>query len=183
MSSILVGRTRSRAQALQIIFQANVQEIDVYDLLDRADYVLEDGPLSPYAETLSRGVARNRLSIDKLIGGLSENWGINRMPQVDKAIMSIAIYEMFCEPDVDISVSINEAVEISKVFGTEDSPSFINGILGRVSRLMDEYPLYSLEELARIIQETPSDSSINEQISEESVSQEQEESVQVTEQA
>ena len=167
---------------MQIIFQANVQEIDVFDLLERADYVLDDGPLTPYAETLSRGVATHRLSIDKLIGGLSENWGINRMPQVDKAIMSIAIYEMFCEPEVDISVSINEAVEISKVFGTEDSPSFINGILGRVSRLMDEHPTSSLEELARLVQSEPVPAPINEEALTEPASEAQDESEQVTEQ-
>ena len=149
MSSILVGRTRARSQAIQLLFQADVQSVDVYDLLARGDYALEDGPLDDYAAALARGVATNRIAIDRLIGGISHNWNLSRMPLVDRSIMAIAIYEAFDEPDVPESVAISEAVELSKVFGGDDSSAFVNGILGKVSKLAAASPELSLAQLAR----------------------------------
>ena len=149
MSSILVGRTRARSQAIQLLFQADVQAIDVFDLLARGDYALEDGPLDDYAAELARGVATNRIAIDRLIGAVSHNWNLNRMPLVDRSIMAIAIYEKFYEEGVPESVAISEAVELSKVFGTDDSSAFVNGILGRISKLSAASPELSLAQLAR----------------------------------
>lgn len=152
MSNIIVGRTRARSQAIQVLFQAEVQGIDVFDLLEGADYVLDDGPLDKYAAKLARGVAVNRLAIDRIVGGVSHNWNLSRMPLVDRCIMSVAVYEMFCEEAVPCSVAINEAVELSKVYGTDDSSSFVNGILGRVSRLSDANPGLALPQLARLVE-------------------------------
>ena len=151
MSSILVGRTRARSQAIQLLFQAEVQGVDVFDLLAGRDYVLEDGPLDEYGEQLARGVARTRLAIDRLIAGVSQNWNLSRMPLVDRAIMSVAIHEMFDEEEVPTSVAISEAVEISKVYGTDDSSSFVNGVLGRVARMAEEHAGMSLAQLAKTV--------------------------------
>lgn len=151
MSSILVGRTRARSQAIQLLFQAEVQGVDVFDVLASRDYVLEDGPLDEYGERIARGVARTRLSIDRLIAGVSQNWNLSRMPLVDRAIMAVAIHEMFNEPEVPTSVAISEAVEISKVYGTDDSSSFVNGVLGRVARMAEEHPEMSLAQIARTV--------------------------------
>ena len=153
MSSIFVGRTRARSQAIQILFQAEVQGIDVFDLIDSGSYALDDGPLEKYAEQLARGVARSRLSIDRLIAGVSQNWNLSRMPLVDRTIMGIAIHEVFDEPEVPTSVAISEAVEISKVYGTDDSSSFVNGVLGRVARLADEHPDATLGQIAALAAE------------------------------
>lgn len=150
MSTFIVGRTRARSQAIQIVFQAEVQGVDVFDLLEAGEYVLDEGPIDKYADKLARGVAVNRLAIDRLISSVSHNWNLSRMPLVDRCIMSIAIYEMFCVEVVPCSVSINEAVELSKVYGTDDSSSFVNGILGRVSRLKDANPDVPLARLAQM---------------------------------
>jgi N utilization substance protein B len=75
------------------------------------------------------------------------------MPRVDRCIMAVALYEMFFVDDIPVSVSINEAVELSKVYGTDDSFSFVNGILGRVARLADENPGVPMAELARQVAE------------------------------
>ena len=151
MSSILVGRTRARSQAIQLLFQAEIQGVDVFDLLAGGSYVLEDGPLDEYGEQIARGVARTRLSIDRLIAGVSQNWNLSRMPLVDRTIMSVAIHEMFDEPEVPTSVAISEAVEISKVYGTDDSSSFVNGVLGRVARMAEEHPDMSLGQIAKTV--------------------------------
>ena len=150
MSSILVGRTRARSQAIQLIFQAEIQGVDVFDLLERGEYALDDGPLDDYAAELARGVATNRIAIDRLIGSLSHNWNLSRMPLVDRAVMSISIFEVMCEDDVPQSVAISEAVELSKVYGTDDSSAFVNGILGRVSVLTRANPELSLAQLASL---------------------------------
>lgn len=151
MSGIIVGRTRARSQAIQIVFQADVQGVDVFDLLAGGEYALDDGPAAEYALTLARGVAVNRLAIDRLMGSVSRNWDLARMPLVDRCVMAVAMYEMFCEPEVPASVAISEAVELSKVYGTDDSSAFVNGILGRVARLAEANPGTSLPELARLV--------------------------------
>lgn len=152
-SSIIVGRTRARSQAIQIIFQAEVQGIDVFDVLSSGEYVLDDGPIDDYAQTLARGIAVNRIAVDRLVGGLSHNWNLSRMPLVDRCVMAVAIYEMFFEEGVPTSVAISEAVELSKVYGTDDSSSFVNGILGRVARLSEAHPDMPLAVLARLVSE------------------------------
>ncbi len=153
MSSIIVGRTRARSQAIQVVFQAEVQSVDVFDLLEGGEYVLDDGPIDPYAMQLARGVAVNRIAIDRLVGAVSHNWNLSRMPLVDRCIMGVAIYEMFCEDGVPMSVAISEAVELSKVYGTDDSSSFVNGILGRVAKLAEANPGLPLAQLARRVAE------------------------------
>lgn len=150
-SSIIVGRTRARSQAIQVLFQAEIQGVDVFDLLERNEYALEDGPIDKYALTLARGVAVNRIAIDRLVGGVSHNWNLSRMPLVDRCVMAVAVYEMFCEEAVPSSVAINEAVELSKVYGTDDSSSFVNGILGRVATLAAANPDAPLAVLARMV--------------------------------
>lgn len=151
MSSIIVGRTRARSQAIQVLFQAEVQGVDVFDLLRGGEFALDDGPIDEFAERIARGVAVNRIAIDRLIGGLAHNWNLSRMPLVDRCVMSVAVYEIFCEEEVPTSVAISEAVELSKVYGTDDSSSFVNGILGRVARLVEENPEAALPVLARMV--------------------------------
>lgn len=153
MQNIIVGRTRSRAQAVQVLFQAEMQGKDVFDLLEGGEFVLEDGPVTDFALRLARGVAVNRIAVDRIIGGVSHNWNLSRMPLVDRCIMGIAIFEMFCEDDIPSSVAISEAVELSKVYGTDDSSSFVNGILGRVDTLAVANPGVPLAVLASMVAE------------------------------
>ena len=150
MSNIIEGRTRARSQAIQILFQAEIQGVDVFDLLQRGEYALDDGPLDKFADALARGVAVNRLAIDRLLASVSHNWNLSRMPLVDRCVMSVAVYEMFCVERVPTSVAISEAVELSKVYGTDDSSSFVNGILGRVARLAEANPELPLARVAQL---------------------------------
>ncbi len=126
------GRRLVRSQALQILFQAEATSRTVEDVLDGA-YALEPGPLEDYAEELARGVDGLRAEIDALLSRFSENWTLERMPSADRNLLRIAVYEMLVVDDVDISVAIDEAVELAKSYGTDDSPKFVNGVLGRIA--------------------------------------------------
>ena len=75
--------------------------------------------------------------IDRMRNETSEGWKTSRMGKVDLAILRLAVYEMFFDEDVPVSVAINEAVELGKRFGTDDSSSFINGILGKLAKKAD----------------------------------------------
>jgi N utilization substance protein B len=81
---------------------------------------------------LVTGVVAHRGSIDALIEGFSDHWKLHRMSCVDRNILRIAVYELMYRPDIPAKVSINEAIDIGKKFGTEDSGAFINGILDSI---------------------------------------------------
>ena len=99
---------------------------------------IEEGTLTDYALALIRGVEANQAQVDERIEAASENWALSRMPIVDRSILRLAVFEMFHCDDVPVSVSINEAVELAKGFGGEDdSPRFVNGVLGRIARSME----------------------------------------------
>ena len=153
MAYLIAGRTRARSQAIQLLFQAQVQDIDVFDLLAGGVYALEDGPLDPFGEELARGVAVNRISIERMLDNISRMWSYARMPMVDRCIMSVALFEMFCQDETPVSVAINEAVELAKAYAGDDSSAFVNGILGNVAKLAEAEPGISLAALANRVAE------------------------------
>ncbi|MBN1573864.1 MAG: transcription antitermination factor NusB [Deltaproteobacteria bacterium] len=87
----------------------------------------------PFFLFLVRGVCKHRKRIDKIINETSENWKLDRMGVVDRNILRFAIFELMFADDIPSSVSMNEAIEIAKRYGTADSPSFINGILDKIA--------------------------------------------------
>lgn len=91
--------------------------------------------VKPFFLDLVKGVKENRSQIDAFLNKYSKNWKISRMPVVDRNIMRIAIFEFLKRSDIPPSVTINEAVEIGKKYGTRDSGSFINGVLDRIKSL------------------------------------------------
>ena len=136
------GRTLARSQALQIIFQAEALDLSVDDVL-AGDYLISKGPLDAYAIELARGCHDNIDRIDYALRSVSQNWSLYRMPGTDRNLLRLAVYEMCLLGDgsaVDDAVVINEAVEIAKAYGTDESARFVNGVLGRISRL-EELPV------------------------------------------
>lgn len=165
MSSRKHERTRDRAFAVQVLYTSELQGESPSKLLDEGLCLVAteadpepapaeaadeapsafgricEGALTDYALGLIRGVQEHQAAIDERLEGASENWALSRMPIVDRSILRLAVYEMFKREDVPVSVSINEAVELAKAFGGEDdSPRFVNGVLGRIARTMDEAP-------------------------------------------
>jgi N utilization substance protein B len=97
------------------------------------DYAISDGPLDPYGQELALGVDSRRYAIDAVIRASSASWSLSRMPVVDRNILRLALYEMIEEDDITVAVAIDEAVELAKAFGTDESPRFINGVLGSIA--------------------------------------------------
>lgn len=116
-----------------MLYQREVTGDAIDRILSEESYSLEDGPPEPYARDLALGVESVIVELDDVIGRTSEHWSVGRMPLVDRNILRIATFELGHCPDVPPSVAINEAVELAKVYGGDDSSKFVNGVLGRIA--------------------------------------------------
>jgi len=97
-----------------------------------------DDTVWPFFLELVEGVYKNKVEIDALINETSENWKLDRMAVVDRNILRFSVYELLYVDDIPPSVTMNEAIELAKRYGAEDSPSFINGILDKIAALGDK---------------------------------------------
>ncbi len=135
-----MSRRQARERALQVLYQIDVGGADAataFRYMDEDFGTLKDS--EEFARRLVYGTVENLAPIDQVIVAVSKEWNINRMAKVDRNIMRLALYEMlYCE-DIPKNVSVNEAVELGKIFGGEDSGRFINGILGRVIENLNAY--------------------------------------------
>lgn len=103
------------------------------DALEEADQSVSPEVRS-FAEELVQGVYDQLETIDDTLNSFSTNWSLERMARVDLALLRMSAYELLYRPDIPVNVVINEAIEIGKRYGTKETPSFINGILDRISR-------------------------------------------------
>lgn len=126
-------RHRARMQALQMLYQREITGVSTQRIVSEESYSTEDGVPDEYARSLAHGVEEHLREIDGLLGQVSEHWSVSRMPVVDRNILRLATYELLWVPEVPPSVAINEAVELAKVYGGEDSSKFVNGVLGRIA--------------------------------------------------
>ncbi len=132
-------RTRARRCALQVLYTSEIQGAYPSVVTASERLLSEDGDLPAYAQRLAEGVEAHQAEIDHMLASSSENWSLARMPIVDRSILRLAVFEMAYIEDVPISVTINEAVELAKDFGGEDeSPRFVNGVLGRIATHLEE---------------------------------------------
>ena len=127
------SRRKTRLLVLQVLYEADAVRRDASHVLDKR---LEEDPLTEPAAAFSadlvRGVLENREEIDKIITRFAPGWPISQMAIVEKNILRMAIYEMMLGGETPPKVAINEAVELAKIFGSETSPKFVNGVLGSV---------------------------------------------------
>lgn len=131
-------RTAARRAALALLYTSEITEEYATTIADEGRALEEAGPLTDYAKQLVRGVESHIAAIDKEIAATAENWSVHRMPIVDRSILRLAVYEMMFVDEVPTSVCINEAIELAKDFGGEDeSPRFVNGVLGRIARRLE----------------------------------------------
>ena len=132
-------RRRAREYALQLLFQIDLsggppEEVfhDFWSGQKAGQEVRE------FAQRLVRGVWREREALDGVIASCAEHWRLDRMATVDRNVLRIAVYEMMFETDTPAAVAIDEAIEVAKKFGGEDSGKFINGVLDAIRRRGDE---------------------------------------------
>ena len=133
MTKIHGERRRAREYALQLLFQLDLAPQETENAVDTFwDDKRATGPVMDFSDRLVRGTMRRRDAIDELIAGSAHNWRVSRMPAVDRNILRLAIYEFLCETETPRVVVIDEAIEIAKKFGNDDSGPFINGILDAI---------------------------------------------------
>jgi N utilization substance protein B len=129
----MLERRRARHQALHILYQREITDEPLSLILAKGTYCEEDGVPSDFCRQLLFGIESHQARIDATIEEISENWTLSRMPLVDRNILRLAVFELLYLDDVPDSVSINEAVEMAKLYGGEDSSKFVNGMLGRLA--------------------------------------------------
>lgn len=91
-----------------------------------------------FANAIVDGISENRAAIDEIIGSRSKGWAVDRMPKIDASVLRVAVYELVYDKRAPRKVIVNEAVRIATKYGGEDSPKFINGILGNILRSSEE---------------------------------------------
>jgi len=134
-------RRRSRETALKLLYALDITRADVQEVL-RAPWTETMMPeaIRDFTTTLVTGVMRCRNEIDAFIQECSTNWSLERIGIVERNILRFAIYELCFLHDIPPNVTINEAVEVAKKYGTEEAPAFINGILDRIKHMVGQRP-------------------------------------------
>ena len=128
------ARTKARKRALDILFESEARGDDPVQVLLQRRMTDDAPPVSDYAAMLVEGVVAHRDRIDQLLAEHAEGWTVARMPDVDRAILRLGVYELLWRDEVPDAVAIDEAVELAKTLSTDESPRFVNGVLARVVR-------------------------------------------------
>jgi len=144
LHGILEMRTRRRARetALEILYQCDTvqdwseKSIEFYYTIYRSEELASEEASVienvAFSRSLALGVSQKIKDIDQEISAASDHWSISRMARVDRNILRLSVYEILFISEIPTSVSINEAVELAKRYGSDDSPGFINGILDKI---------------------------------------------------
>ena len=129
-----VRRRAARRQAVDVLYQADVTERPPSEVVEEWRHAGRD--ILPYAAELVSGIERDLQEIDGLLGRYSEDWTVARMATVDRTILRVACYKL--RSGMPPAVAINEAVEAAKELSTEDSGRFVNGLLGKIARSVED---------------------------------------------
>ncbi len=122
-------RRIAREKALQALYQMDIVGAEVEAAMESA---LNGAESDPYFEALVTGIVANREKLDELIRTNLENWTLERLANIDRNLLRIAAYEMIHSEDVPVSVAMDEAIEIAKRFGDDQSSSFVNAVLSKI---------------------------------------------------
>ncbi len=136
----MAARTKARKRALDVLYQSELRSVDPLVALTELE-AQSDGPLNPYTRVIVEGVAGHQARIDDLLSTYSADWPLTRMPAVDRNLLRIGTWELLWADDVPPAVAISEAVALAGDLSTDDSPTFINGVLGQLSDIKDHLVL------------------------------------------
>jgi len=127
------ARSKARKRALDVLFAADVRGESATEALDSA-IAAGERPTNDYTATLVRGVVDHQSRIDELLATYSEGWTLERMPAVDRNVLRLGVYELLYAEDVPDAVAISEATSLAGDLSTDESPGFVNGVLGTIQR-------------------------------------------------
>lgn len=134
-----MSRRESRENSLKFLFQMEFHDGDFPEM--KETFIKENGIKEKeldYFNSLSEGVASRKTELDDIYSAYLKNWNLERIPKVDQTILRIATYEIMYEPDVPFNVSVSEAVIMAKKYSTEESRSFINGVLKNLESMKND---------------------------------------------
>lgn len=127
------ARSKARKRALDVLYSADLRGESADEALDRV-VAAGDAPPNDYTLTLVRGVAAERERIDALLGEFSTGWSLERMPAVDRNVLRLGVWELLYADDVPGTVAVTEAMALVQDLSTDESPQFVNGVLGAIQR-------------------------------------------------
>jgi len=129
------ARSKARKRALDFLYEADIKKVSAAQLFSTrgAKELLQE----PYVLSLLTGVAEHLNKIDELIITYAQGWDMDRMPPIDRNILRIAIFEILWGQEIELQVACDEAVELAKTLSTDESSSYVNGVLGRIIKLKD----------------------------------------------
>ncbi len=135
-------RRKSRECALQVLYQWNITKQEAIKALSQfQEHFSSDGEADEFLKRLVLGVLEHRQELDRLIEQYSENWRLDRINIIERNILRMALFELlYCE-EIPPKVTINEAIDLGKRYGSEDSGGFINGILDRIQNEVVRKPI------------------------------------------
>ena len=128
------ARGKARNRALDVLFEAEQRSVSAFDVL-KSRREQTDQIVNPYTLEIVEGVVSYQPAIDEFLETYSQGWTLERMPSVDRTILRIGTWELLYNDDVPDGVAVSEAVALAKTLSTDESPSFINGLLGRLQQL------------------------------------------------
>jgi len=129
----LSARSKARKRALDILFASDVRGESAVAALDSA-IADGEGPTNDYTAVLVRGVVEHQARLDELLSSYSEGWTLDRMPAVDRNVLRLGLWELLYADDVPDAVAVSEAMALVQELSTDESPQFVNGILGNLQR-------------------------------------------------
>jgi transcription antitermination protein NusB len=130
------GRHQARKRAVDLLFEAEARGITPAEAAEARETLAQNqsdvSALNPYTITVAQGVTQHSAHIDDLISTHLQGWTLDRLPAVDRAILRVAVWELLHAEDVPEPVAVDEAVELAKHLSTDESPGFVNGVLGQL---------------------------------------------------
>jgi transcription antitermination protein NusB len=126
-------RREAREQAFSLLFAKSINHDNIRNIVTAANEA-NDQPIDDFAEMTAAGVEEHLTNLDEMIESFTRGWKVQRLSKVSLSILRLAFYEILYEKDIPTSVSINEAVELAKKYGTAEDAPFVNGVLGSFAK-------------------------------------------------
>jgi N utilization substance protein B len=129
----MAARSKARKRALDVLFECEVRGLPLGQTLDER-VLAGEPPVNEYTVDLVRGIAEHQRRIDELVATYAQGWSLERMPAVDRNALRIGVFEVLYVDEVPDAVAVSEAMNLDRDLSTDDSPNFVNGVLGNIVR-------------------------------------------------
>jgi transcription antitermination protein NusB len=129
----MAARSKARKRALDVLFECEVRGLPLGQTLDQR-VIAAEPPVNEYTVRLIRGIAEHQSRIDELLAAYAQGWSLDRMPTVDRNALRIGVFEILYVDEVPDAVAVSEAMNLVRDLSTDESPGFVNGVLGNIVR-------------------------------------------------